>query len=267
MIAPGSRHRRHRSVRGLGEAIAIAAADAGASLVGVDIDHAPDERIVMRTVDVTRRTAGGTSRRGCDGARGVSRPRQQRRRHDAQPAGRDVSLADWNRTLAINVTGPMLAMQTLVDFMPPGSSIVNMGSIAALTGHFAIPTARASGPCRGLSRAASLELGPRGRPRQRGDARPHSDGDDCRRPARGVRRAGRQRAARSAGEPADVASTVRFLLGPESAYLTGQELAVDGGQTAHGGMKLLSDAVRSATSAPVGAIQLCTASGRGQVTP
>ena len=45
--------------------------------------------------------------------------------------------------------------------------------------------------------------------------------------------------------PADVASAVRFLLSPESAYLSGVEIAVDGGQTAHGG-KVLSDAVRSA---------------------
>lgn len=40
--------------RGLGAAIAIAAADAGAAIVGGDIEPtAPDERIVMRTVDVT----------------------------------------------------------------------------------------------------------------------------------------------------------------------------------------------------------------------
>ncbi len=32
------------------------------------------------------------------------------------------------------------------------------------------------------------------------------------------------------GEPADIAEMVRFLIGPESAWLTGQNIAVDGGQ-------------------------------------
>ena len=48
---------------------------------------------------------------------------------------------------------------------------------------------------------------------------------------------------------ADVADTVRFLLSEDSSYLSGVEIAVDGGQTSHGGMKLLSDAVRAAASA------------------
>ena len=41
---------------------------------------------------------------------------------------------------------------------------------------------------------------------------------------------------------------MRFLLGEESSYLSGLEIPVDGGQTAHGGMKLLSHAVRTAAS-------------------
>jgi 3alpha(or 20beta)-hydroxysteroid dehydrogenase len=49
----------------------------------------------------------------------------------------------------------------------------------------------------------------------------------------------------------DVAATVCFLLSDEAAYLSGLEVPIDGGQTAHGGMKALSDAVRSASaSAP-----------------
>lgn len=46
----------------------------------------------------------------------------------------------------------------------------------------------------------------------------------------------------------DVADAVLFLLGEESSYLSGLEIPVDGGQTAHGGMKLLSDAVRTAAA-------------------
>jgi len=50
----------------------------------------------------------------------------------------DVSVADWDRALAVNLTGPMLGMRTLVPLMPAGASFVNVGSVAALTAHHAV---------------------------------------------------------------------------------------------------------------------------------
>lgn len=46
----------------------------------------------------------------------------------------DVSLDEWQRTLAINVTAPFLLTQALALGMPAGGSIVNILSIAARTG-------------------------------------------------------------------------------------------------------------------------------------
>ncbi|MDQ6764666.1 MAG: SDR family NAD(P)-dependent oxidoreductase [Verrucomicrobiota bacterium] len=46
----------------------------------------------------------------------------------------DVSLAEWQRTLAINVTAPFLLTQALAPQMPAGGSIVYILSIAARTG-------------------------------------------------------------------------------------------------------------------------------------
>ena len=43
----------------------------------------------------------------------------------------------WHQTFDINVTGPMLGIQALVPLMPPGSSIVNICSVAAMSGHAA----------------------------------------------------------------------------------------------------------------------------------
>jgi 3alpha(or 20beta)-hydroxysteroid dehydrogenase len=161
----------------------------------------------------------------------------------------DVALEDWNRTLAINVTGPMLGMQALMDLMPERASIVNIASIAALSGHFAIPYTASKWALRGLSRAASLELGPRGirvnavMPGLMATAMtsdvPQVVSDAL---------IGSVPLARPA-TTADVAATVLFLLSEESSYLSGLEIPVDGGQMAHGGMKLLSDAVRAAASA------------------
>ena len=41
------------------------------------------------------------------------------------------------------VTGPLLGIQCLAPLMPPGSSIVNVGSSAALTAHY--PVAHTAG--------------------------------------------------------------------------------------------------------------------------
>jgi short-subunit dehydrogenase len=47
---------------------------------------------------------------------------------------REITSDEWNQTLAVNVTAPFLLMQRFVGQMPPGSSIVNILSIAAKTG-------------------------------------------------------------------------------------------------------------------------------------
>ena len=183
--------------RGLGEAIASAAADAGAAVVGIDIEPiASDERIVMRTLDVTDENGWRDFAAWLRAEHGACHGLVNNAGMTMRSRLEEVSLADWNRTLALNVTGPMLGMQTLVDLMPPGSSIVNIASIAALTGHFAVAYTASKWALRGLSRAASLELGPRDIRVNAVMPRPHSDGDDCRRPAGGVRSAHQQRAAR-----------------------------------------------------------------------
>jgi len=45
-----------------------------------------------------------------------------------------ISLEEWERTLAVNVTAPFLLTQTLTAKMKAGSSVVNILSIAAKTG-------------------------------------------------------------------------------------------------------------------------------------
>ena len=47
-----------------------------------------------------------------------------------------LTRADWDRVLAVNLTGAMLGIQALVPLMSAGSSVVNVGSSAALTGHY-----------------------------------------------------------------------------------------------------------------------------------
>jgi 3alpha(or 20beta)-hydroxysteroid dehydrogenase len=239
------------AAQGLGAAIAVAAADAGATVIGADLTPtAPDERVAMRELDVTDEEHWHAFAAWLRGEHGACHGLVNNAGITMRTRLGDVSLEDWNRTLAINVTGPLLGMQALMDLMPAGSSIVNIASIAALTGHFAVPYTASKWALRGLSRAASLELGPRGirvnavmpgliATAMTSDV-PQTVADAL------ISSVPLARAATAA----DVAATVQFLLSEESSYLSGLEIPVDGGQTAHGGMKLLSDAVRAATAGP-----------------
>ena len=47
---------------------------------------------------------------------------------------REITRDEWEQTLGVNVTAPFLLMQRFAGQMPPGSSIVNILSIAAKTG-------------------------------------------------------------------------------------------------------------------------------------
>jgi len=49
------------------------------------------------------------------------------------------------------------------------------------------------------------------------------------------------------GTAEEVAPLVAFLIGDDSSFITGAEIPVDGGLTAHGGVKSISDAVRAAS--------------------
>jgi 3alpha(or 20beta)-hydroxysteroid dehydrogenase len=74
----------------------------------------------------------------------------------------DVTLEDAERVLRVNLIGPLLGIQALVPLMERGASIVNIGSTAALSGHFPPAYTTSKWGVRGLTRLASMELGPRG---------------------------------------------------------------------------------------------------------
>jgi 3-oxoacyl-[acyl-carrier protein] reductase len=46
----------------------------------------------------------------------------------------EVTMVEWEQTLGVNVTAPFMLMQRFAHQMPPGSSIVNILSVAARTG-------------------------------------------------------------------------------------------------------------------------------------
>ena len=150
--------------------------------------------------------------------------------------------------LAVNVTGPLLAIQTLAPLMTDGGSIVNVSSIAATTGHFPPAYTASKWALRGLSRVASVELGRLGirvNTIMPGVIVTPMAADA---PEAFTRLVIDEIPLGRRGTAEDVAPLVVFLISDESRWISGAEISVDGGQAAHGGMKRLSDAVRATTT-------------------
>jgi 3alpha(or 20beta)-hydroxysteroid dehydrogenase len=158
----------------------------------------------------------------------------------------DVELEEWNRVLAINLTGPMLGIKTLLPLMREGGSVVNVGSIAGLTGHYTAAYTASKWGLRGLTRTAATELGARGirvnavhpgfihTPMTASAPETFYQANlDVTPLSRG-------------GQPDEVAELMVFLMSDESRFVSGAEIPIDGGQVAGGVSKFMSEAVKRA---------------------
>ena len=151
----------------------------------------------------------------------------------------EVSLERWNEALAVNLTGPMLGMQTLVPLMTGGGSVVNIASVAGTTGMRTTAYTASKWGLRGLSKLAANELGHRG-VRVNTVLPGYIDTPLVRQNPESFRVANlAQIPLGRVGEVTDVAPLVAFLLSDAASWITGAEIMVDGGQTSHGGTRLL----------------------------
>ncbi|CAL9599199.1 SDR family oxidoreductase [Streptomyces sp. enrichment culture] len=146
----------------------------------------------------------------------------------------DLTLADIDRVLGVNVRGVFLASQAAAGRMTDGNGrIITIGTCMTQRvpgpGGTLYTTAKAA--LTGLTKALARELGPRGITANVVHPGPT---DTDMNPADGPYAAGQ--AAMTAlgrfGTADEVAAMVAYLAGPDAAYVTGAEFAVDGGHAA-----------------------------------
>lgn len=138
-----------------------------------------------------------------------------------------ISVEDFDRTIAVNLRGVFLGTRAVAPGMKAagGGTIVNISSTAGLMGYAGIaPYVASKWAVRGLTKASALDLGPTIRVNSIHPgpiATPMTAGLDASTVAT-------QRIPRY-GRPEEVTAAVLFLAGEESSFMTGAELAVDGG--------------------------------------
>jgi NAD(P)-dependent dehydrogenase (short-subunit alcohol dehydrogenase family) len=139
----------------------------------------------------------------------------------------------WDRVFAVNIRSHMLAVRAALPKMPEGSSIVFVSSVAGLKPGSRLPAYDASkAAIAGLCRHVALE-GERRAIRANVIAPGLMDTSIGRLASRG--RPGREKTPVPLGRQGtgwETAYAALFLLSEESAYITGQVIAVDGGLSA-----------------------------------
>jgi NAD(P)-dependent dehydrogenase (short-subunit alcohol dehydrogenase family) len=142
----------------------------------------------------------------------------------------DVSLDDWERALAVNATGPLLTTRALLDPLTAagGAAVVHLGSVDGLFGNPLVAAYSASkATLVPLTHLMAHELAPRGiRVNCIARALVETPGPN----PFGTAIISATPLARPALAD-EIAGVVAFLVGPDSAYVTGAVIPVDGGRT------------------------------------
>lgn len=153
-----------------------------------------------------------------------------------------TSLADWNATLSVNLTGTFLTFRAALDGMGPGGRLIAMASTAALRGGPRIAAyAAAKHGVLGLVRSVALEVAPRGITCNAicpgfVDTPLGQKAIDAVQARHGVDRAAaeaevvRDNPAGRLIAPEEVAAAALYLASPAAAMVNGHALSLSGGE-------------------------------------
>jgi meso-butanediol dehydrogenase / (S,S)-butanediol dehydrogenase / diacetyl reductase len=156
-----------------------------------------------------------------------------------EPPAQAITDAEWDEMLSVNLSGPFYVCRAAIPAMPPGGSIVNMGSSNSV---FARPNAAAYVASKGgllqLTRALALDLASHGirancicpgvidTPLTDLFLRASEDPEALR------KEYATSNPLQRLGTPREVANCVLFLASDEASFVTGAAIFVDGGSSA-----------------------------------
>jgi len=231
--------------RGIGAATAIALAERGADVAFTYKNSADAAAKVAKEIEALGRRAFALEVDAADAvavADGVRRAADQLGGLDivVNNAGigaiapiSDLTLADLDRVLAVNVRGAYAAAQAAVPRLSDGGRMIHLGSCVTerVPGPGMTLYAMSKSAMTGLSKSLARELGSRGITSNVVQPGPI---DTDMNPADGPFAAAQltNLALPRFGTAAEVAATITYLAGPAAAYVTGTELSIDGGHAA-----------------------------------
>jgi 3-oxoacyl-[acyl-carrier protein] reductase len=145
----------------------------------------------------------------------------------------EFTLADFDKTIAVNVRAVFAATQAALRHLPDGGRVINIGSTNAVRVPFAGAAvyAMSKSALTGLVKGLAHDLGPRGITVNNVlpgpvDTDMNPADTDFGKSLHGFMALPRH------GRPQEIASMVAWLASPEAGFVTGADLAVDGGFSA-----------------------------------
>lgn len=150
----------------------------------------------------------------------------------------DMTLENWNVQIEINMTGVFLGCKHVIPYMRKagGGSIINLSSVGGLVGVGNGAYGATKAGVRLLSKSIGVRYGCeniRCNSVHPGIMRTNLTEKYLKGSPDAAQRLIADIPAGRLGEPEDIANCVLFLASDESRFVTGAELVVDGGQTAH----------------------------------
>ena len=141
----------------------------------------------------------------------------------------EVTAADWDRLLSVNLVGAAMLTGAALRTMKPGGAVINIASVhARRTTPLVAPYAAAKAALLSLTRSAAIEGKPLG---IRVNAiLPGAIDTPMLRNSPTIRSGEEVLSPEDVGSPEDVAALTLFLASDEARFITGEDVVADGGR-------------------------------------